>query len=311
MEPARRHVLFALRGELAEDLQALRVEWDPVMAARVPPHVTLVYPEETVNESLLLDRVAQVADATAPFAIWLGDLESSDRGGVWFPVVDPSDSWERLRSRLLAPPSHRLPVTPHATVVHPRTSDRGREAMSALTGTRFDGPFDFDEILFTETSREGTAILHRFSLAEPPPVRVVAGLLRSDGRVLLCHRHPQRENYPDVWDLPGGHLEAGEAIAETLVRELAEELGITVEPPAGPPWMILSADGLELNLFVVDQWAEKPHNASPDEHDDIRWVAIDDLPHLDLAHPSYVEMLKRALAWQPPAHRPSIGHDHP
>lgn len=295
MEPARRHVLLALRGEGAEELQTLRVEWDPEMAARVPAHVTLVYPEETVNEPLLLNRVAQVADATAPFAIWLGDLESSDRGGVWFRVVDPSDSWERLRSRILAPPFHRLPVKPHATVVHPRTSDRGREAMNALVGTRFDSSFDFCEILFTNISREGTTILHRFPLTAPPPVRVVAGLLRRDGRVLLCHRHPKRQNYPDVWDLPGGHVETGEAIAQTLVRELAEELGITVEPPAGPPWMTLVADGLELNLFLIDQWAAEPHNASPEEHDAIKWVSIDDLPHLDVAHPSYVEMLRRAL----------------
>lgn len=171
MEPARRHVLFALRGEVAEELQALRIEWDPMMAARVPPHVTLVYPEETVNERLLLDRVAQVAEATAPFAIWLGDLESSDRGSVWFPIVDPSDSWAGLRSHLLAPPFHPLAVKPHATVVHPRTSDRGPQAMSVLAGTRFDSSFDLEEILFTETSREGTAILDRFPLAEPPPTR--------------------------------------------------------------------------------------------------------------------------------------------
>lgn len=139
------------------------------------------------------------------------------------------------------------------------------------------------------------AILPKFPLAEPPPVRVVAGLLRRDGRVLLCHRHPHRENYPDVWDLPGGHVEVGEAIAQTLVRELTEELGVTVEPPNGSPWMTFSADGLELNVFLVDHWTEEPHNASPDEHDDIRWVSIDDLTRLDLAHPSYVGMLMRGL----------------
>jgi hypothetical protein len=30
------------------------------MASRIPPHVTLVYPEETVDKSLLFDRVAQI-----------------------------------------------------------------------------------------------------------------------------------------------------------------------------------------------------------------------------------------------------------
>ena len=44
-----------------------------------------------------------------------------------------------------------------------------------------------------------------------------AALLR-DGRVLLVHRHPLRENYPDCWDLPGGHVESGETPTEAARR---------------------------------------------------------------------------------------------
>lgn len=33
-----------------------------------------------------------------------------------------------------------------------------------------------------------------------------------------------------------------------------------------------------------------------DEHDDMRWTSVEDLLHLDLAHPSYLELLRRALA---------------
>jgi hypothetical protein len=48
------------------------------MASRIPPHVTLVYPEETVDKSLLFDRVAQGADATAPFKVSIADLQGGD-----------------------------------------------------------------------------------------------------------------------------------------------------------------------------------------------------------------------------------------
>lgn len=56
---------------------------------------------------------------------------------------------------------------------------------------------------------------------------VVAAVLRRRGRALLVHRSPQRRWYPDVWDLPGGHVEAGEDPAQALARELTEELGTT------------------------------------------------------------------------------------
>lgn len=58
-----------------------------------------------------------------------------------------------------------------------------------------------------------------------PTKRVIAqGLLTDEsGRVLLC-----RLTYKPEWDLPGGVVEVGESPATGLVRELQEELGVTV-----------------------------------------------------------------------------------
>jgi ADP-ribose pyrophosphatase YjhB (NUDIX family) len=73
------------------------------------------------------------------------------------------------------------------------------------------------------TSREGFIALLNAGL---PTKRVIAqGLLRDEqGRVMLC-----RLTYKQEWDLPGGVVEIGEAPAAGLVRELREELGVTVE----------------------------------------------------------------------------------
>lgn len=61
-------------------------------------------------------------------------------------------------------------------------------------------------------------------------MRVCAGGLLVRGfTILLARRSDDRVFYPGVWDVPGGHCDAGEAPAETLVRELQEELGITVQ----------------------------------------------------------------------------------
>ena len=86
-------------------MQSLRVRWDPVMASRTPPHVTLAYPEETGDEDLLLERAERAAVDTAPFSIWFDVVPGNEQGdgGVWFPVVDPSNTWDQLRRRILVP----------------------------------------------------------------------------------------------------------------------------------------------------------------------------------------------------------------
>ena len=59
---------------------------------------------------------------------------------------------------------------------------------------------------------------------------VVVGALVRGGQVLLVHRSPNKHAYPDVWDLPGGLIEAGESELDALTRELHEELGVQIAP---------------------------------------------------------------------------------
>lgn len=58
---------------------------------------------------------------------------------------------------------------------------------------------------------------------------VVHALVLNDaGEILLQKRAPDKDIQPDKWDTSmGGHIAAGESIDVALVREVAEELGIT------------------------------------------------------------------------------------
>ena len=58
---------------------------------------------------------------------------------------------------------------------------------------------------------------------------VAVGILIQDGLVLSCQRK-RRATYPLKWEFPGGKIEPGESPREALIRELKEELSITVEP---------------------------------------------------------------------------------
>ena len=55
----------------------------------------------------------------------------------------------------------------------------------------------------------------------------------SDGRVLLQLRDDKPEiPYPNTWCLPGGMRDEGESAIDCAVRELAEEMGLAVDPAA-------------------------------------------------------------------------------
>jgi 8-oxo-dGTP diphosphatase len=62
-------------------------------------------------------------------------------------------------------------------------------------------------------------------------IGVGAGALvfNKEGKVLLAQRGPKANNEAGKWDFPGGTVEFGETIEDTLKRELIEELGIEIE----------------------------------------------------------------------------------
>jgi mutator protein MutT len=126
-----------------------------------------------------------------------------------------------------------------------------------------------------------------------PAHDVVAAVLVEAGRVLLCHRRADLRWYPDVWDLPGGHVEPGESPAEAVRRECHEELDIEV---VGERRLArVREDDLRLSVFLVSRWDGQPHNAAPEEHDEVRWFAVGELDGLVLADPGYAPLLRDAM----------------
>lgn len=80
-------------------------------------------------------------------------------------------------------------------------------------------------------------------------------ITRPDGAVLLGQR-AEGTFYPGYWEFPGGKVEACETPKEALVRELQEELGITVT--AATPWLRVEHEyehaHVCLHFFKVTAW---------------------------------------------------------
>jgi mutator protein MutT len=102
---------------------------------------------------------------------------------------------------------------------------------------------------------------------------VAAGILVKRKKVLLCHRLPSREWFPDVWDLPGGHVEDKETPAVALVRELQEELGVLVAEAEGPCLARIATDEFDLRVWLVTEWSSTPTNSAVRERDEIGWFS--------------------------------------
>lgn len=66
-------------------------------------------------------------------------------------------------------------------------------------------------------------------LESAPPLHVAAAVIgNAEGKILIARR-PEHLHQGGLWEFPGGKVEAGETVAQALKRELAEELGITVQ----------------------------------------------------------------------------------
>lgn len=97
-------------------------------------------------------------------------------------------------------------------------------------------------------------------------IRVSAGIIRrKDGCVLICQRGEGRGN-AGLWEFPGGKQEAGESAADCLVRELREELSLTVTAPQ--LLCTREAQGITFDFLTCDADAEPALT----EHAAYAWV---------------------------------------
>jgi len=106
------------------------------------------------------------------------------------------------------------------------------------------------------------------------------GALVEDGQILLAGNR-WYANEPLVWTLPGGRCEAGEGVADALVREFREETGLAVA--VGPLIYVADARSAARRLhfltcaFRVYRLSGTPQVGDDPAVRDLRFVPIADL----------------------------------
>jgi mutator protein MutT len=133
--------------------------------------------------------------------------------------------------------------------------------------------------------------------------RVIACVIRESTTILLGRR-PLHKRHGGLWELPGRKSEAGESDADTVRRELGEELDIHDIARVGSPLFEHRDPGscfliafIPVAIFGVPQAME---------HSEVRWVSIDDIPSLELApsDAAFVQFMHQSR-WHPESTRAS------
>lgn len=100
-----------------------------------------------------------------------------------------------------------------------------------------------------------------------------AVMLRADGSEFLLAQRPSGKVYSGYWEFPGGKVEPGETVRAALVRELHEELGITVTACA--PWLTRVFNyphaTVRLHFWRVTAWDGEIGITAPLEHSAVDW----------------------------------------
>ena len=119
-------------------------------------------------------------------------------------------------------------------------------------------------------------------------INVAAAIIRQGDKILSCQRG--YGEFKDGWEFPGGKLESGESGEQAIVREIQEELEVTIGDLEYLCTVEHDYDTFHLSmqcyLAAIQSGEFKEH-----AHEDMKWLGTDDLWAVDWL-PADVKVVK-------------------
>lgn len=128
-------------------------------------------------------------------------------------------------------------------------------------------------------------------------IDVCAAVVCRDGRYLLAKRHADK-HMGGKWEFPGGKIHDGESCADCIVREMEEELAVTVTHPRLMAVTEFAYPEKTIRLHFMRCELEPDVRHDRREHQEAGWFAPGKILELDLAPADreFAERLAGALS---------------
>lgn len=111
-------------------------------------------------------------------------------------------------------------------------------------------------------------------------VKVVCALIYQDDLVLAVQRSASMSR-PLLWEFPGGKIEANEPLLKAIIREVNEELSLTIEPVELGSGIQYQYPDVWIELIPIKAKVRNPHNITLHEHLSYAWVDKNNLQILE------------------------------
>ena len=123
-------------------------------------------------------------------------------------------------------------------------------------------------------SRATSTVLTNLCLVEDP----------TNGKVVLQYRSPERYKKWSGYAFPGGHIEEGESLVESVIREVYEETGLTIADPKLVAVKDWEPDEGGRYIVFCYKATEFTGQLRSSEEGEVSWVEKDQLEKLDLSY---------------------------
>lgn len=122
----------------------------------------------------------------------------------------------------------------------------------------------------------------------------VTAFIRNGDKVLVALRAADDSFLPGYWEQVGGSLDWGEEPSTGLIREVKEETGLSIEviKPYSVSHYIDEEEDSIVEISYICKVVGSNEVALSSEHQEYRWVTIDEVDSLSPITPMVVEAIK-------------------
>lgn len=108
----------------------------------------------------------------------------------------------------------------------------------------------------------------------------IAGIIYENGKFLIGQRLNTGE-MAGRWEFPGGKVDPGETIEQTIIREFREEMGVSVVPGALITSVLFENKNGPFTLYAYSVLFPRDHDVTLTEHTKLKWATMKEIATLD------------------------------